>query len=347
MVADARCAMIAALPEGNRDGAHQGKIMYVQSVSIGSMFGWIGDTFTLFKQHLSGFLVAAGVTLLLFVLIFLPMWLVMLAAMPGPLGAGGTAGGGLPMAGHLGWFYSMYGFSIVLSLALFPPLLIGWFRLCRDLDQGTPVSGMNILKPYRDRPLWLRSLGFALLAFVIYVAVLALCVLAFWAPIAALMQQAALQQAAALTGATPVPPAFSAGLVLGYFTILAVAVLFQFFYMLGFAEISLRPTTVAEAMKQAATGVLKNALKLLVFLVGSFFLLVIVFLIIGLILGLLAAVLAMISPKLMMVGIFLLYVPIALCMYPLMFAGHYFVWKSVLGGGPEPLPEITATAVAA
>jgi fatty acid desaturase len=85
----------------------------------------------------------------------------------------------------------------------------------------------------------------------------------------------------------------------------------------------------------------------LVFLVGAFFLLVIVFLVIGLLLGLLMAVLAMISPKLMMVGVFVLYLPIVLGMYPLMFAGHYFVWKSMLGGGPSPVPATAAAAVAA
>jgi hypothetical protein len=321
--------------------------MSVQSVSIGSMFGWIGDTFRLFKRNFSGLLAASGVTLAVFVAIFLPMWLVMLATLPGIMTPGAAPGGGLPMAGDLGLFYAMYGFSILLSLALFPPLLVGWFRLCRDLDQGTPVRGLDILKPYRDRPLWFRSLRFALLAFVIYLAIIALCVLAFWTPIAAFMQQAALQQAATLAGTTPAPPAFPAGLVLGYFTILAVAVLFQFFYMLGFAEISLRPATVADAMKQSAVGVGKNALKLLVFLVGAALGLLVVFLVVALAVTVLAMLLAMISAKLMMVAIFLLYVPIALCMYPLMFAGHYFVWKSVLGGVAPPAPETYPTAVAA
>lgn len=321
-------------------GARKGKDMSAQSVSIGSMFGWIVDAFKLLGRNFLSLMSASGVTLALVVLMFLPMWIFMFASMMQAMKGGGVPSGSMPMAGNIALFYSMYGISIILSLLLFPPMLVGWFRLFQDIDQGNAVRGLDILKPYKDKPVWFRSLRFALLAFLIYVAVFALFGLAFSGPISDFMQQVAAQHAATIAGATPAPPHFPAALVLAYFGFLGVAILMQFVYMLGFAEVSLRTTSAVEAMKQAAGGVFKNALKLILFLICAFLLSAVALFIVVLLLGLLVGILTLVHPVLAMVAAIILYIPILLCMYPLMFGGHYFVWKSILGGGNRALPNV-------
>ena len=318
----------------------KGKGMSVQSVSIGSMFGWIVDSFGLLKRKFGSLLLASAVTLVLGLLMILPMWLLMFVSMKQAVASGAMTSGAMPMAANMPLFFAMYAITLVIGLLLFPPLLVGWFRLCRDIDQGNPVRGLDIVKPYRDSQLWFRSLRFALLAFLIYIAVFGVFAVAFSGVIFGFMQQVAAQQAAAISGATPVAPHFPAAFVLAYFGFIGLALLLQFVYMLGFAEISLRPTTTVEALKLALAGVFRNALKLVVFLFCALTLFSIVLFIVALLLGLVIWLASLIHPALSILIALMFYLPFLLCMYPLMFAGSYFVWKSILAG--ETSAAVTA-----
>ena len=50
--------------------------------------------------------------------------------------------------------------------------------------------------------------------------------------------------------------------------------------------------------------------------------------------------LSLLGPAVAMAGIFLLYLPILLVLYPLMFAFAYFAWRGLLGEEPAAMPEV-------
>jgi hypothetical protein len=309
--------------------------MSVQSVSLNTMFGWVVDSFKVLKNNFANLTGASAITLALGFLLCVPMWVVMFANLKQQMAAGGMPVGGLPMSGDLTMFYSMYGITIVVGLLTFPPMLVGWFRLCQDIDQGRPIRALDILNGYKDRELWIRSVSFALIAFILYVAVFVLFGFAFWGVISDFMQQAAVQQAAAISG-TPYAPSFPLGFFLAYFCFLGVALVLNFVYMLGFGEVALRSTPVVEAMQLALLGVLKNLLKLVVFLFLISSIAGIAIFIFAIVLGIVAALLSLIHPAIGLIIAVLVYIPFLLCLYPLMFAGSYFLWKSVLGAdSPE------------
>jgi MFS family permease len=318
--------------------------MSAKSVSISSMFGWIVDAFRLFKKN-PGSLIGAGLlTILCFFALMLPMWLLMFGSMYRSMASGGMMAGQAPMMGdNMTMFFGLYGLTLVLSLALFPPMLMGWFRMYQAIDRGDAVGATDIFKPYRDADAWWRGIRYALLIMVIYIGVIGLFMLAFMGPFVDFQQQMMANQAAALSGAAPTPPMLPAAFWLAYAGMFLVLIPLQFVYMLGFTEVSLRPTSALEALRLGAIGTARNLLKLLVFtlLASMFFGTVIVCIV--LVLALLVWVLSLASSVLAVVAVIVLYFVVLLCLYPLMFAGHYFAWKSVLGDDGAP----TESAVSA
>jgi hypothetical protein len=319
--------------------------MSVQSVSIGSMFSWVVDSFKLFGKNFRSLISASVVTLLLGILMCIPLFLVMGMGMYDTAKTGGVPSGVMPMAGNMTMFYTVYGATILISLVLFPPLLIGWLKTCQHMDRGQKISGLDILQPYKDTALWLRGLQFAMLGMLMYIAVFGLFALAFSGVISDFMQMIEAQQAAALSGAAPPPPTFPIGFIVGYFLFICMAVFLQFVYMVGFAEVALSKTPVLQAMQRALIGVLKNALKLVLFLICLYMAFFMVFFIVALILALIIGVLTFIHPALGIVVGMALYIPILLTMYPLMFLGHYFMWKSILGENQAAIPNAYDTTL--
>lgn len=315
------------------------------SVGFGAMFGWVGSTFRLFGRNVSAFMMASVVTLVLLLLMFVPLWVAMIPAIMQGAAAGAAAP--MPMGGNTTLILAMYGVTMLIALLVFPPLLVGWFRITQDMDHGRPVSGLDVLKPYRDGPTWIRSVVFGLVAMLLYIAVLGVLVFAFWGVISGFMEQVAAQQAATLAGVAPPTPSFSGGIIIAYLAFLFVAFLLQFVYLVGFAEISLRDTSILDALKQATGGVARNSIKLILFLICFGLLALVVFMIIGVVVGLVIAALSMISASLSMAAMVILYIPFALLMYPLMFASHYFVWKSILGGNESATPDPEGTLLTA
>lgn len=313
------------------------------SVSLGSMFGWIGSTFRLFGRNAAPFMMASAVMLVLLILMFVPMYATMLPSIMQAAAAG--AAGAAPMDTSL--FFTMYGVTILIALVVFPPLLVGWFRLAQDMDHGRAVRGLDVLKPYREGATWIRSVAFGLVAMLLYFVVLGLLVFAFWGVISEFAQQMAAQQAATLAGVAPPPPDISGSIILAYLVFVLAAFLLQFVYLIGFAEISLRDTTILEALKQAAGGVGRNAIKLVVFLIGFCLIAVVAMVIVGLVVALLMFLVSLVSAKLAMAALIVLYVPILLLIYPLMFASHYFMWKSILGGNESAIPETDGSLLTA
>jgi hypothetical protein len=308
--------------------------MSVQNVGMATMFGWVMDSFRLLRKKPVALMSASVVTLIFGIALCIPMWTVMMGGMMESMKTGGMPVGGMGMGTNTTLFYVVYAITIIVSLLLMPPLVTGWIRLCHHIDKNQTASAFDIFQPYKDGALWLRSMGFAFLAFLIYIAIFGLLVLVFGGPITDFMQQMQQQQLAALSGAPPPPfePALFLGFFLGYFVFLALVLALQFIYMTGFVEVSLRDTSAIGAMKLAVQGVLKNALKLIFFVFCLFVAAMMVLMIIGFVLALVVVVLSFVHQVLGLIVGAVFYTAFLLCIYPLMFAGHYFVWKSILGG---------------
>ena len=304
--------------------------MSVRSVPLSAMFGWVVDGFRMFGRSFSSQVGASALMLLLVVAMCLPMWVVMFMTM-GNAVAGGMPVGQSPLVGHMGLFVGMYAVTLVLSIALFPPMVAGWFRMDRGIDRGDVVGATSILAPYRDSALWLRSIGFALLAFVIYLAIFGLLALAFYGSINEFMQLMQTQQAAALAGVPPPPPHFPAGLVIGYFLMIVIGSFLQLVYLVGFADLALQGTGAVEAMTRAARATFKNIVMLAIFTICLFVAAFFAFMLLGIVIALLMVVLSMLIKWLALVVIMVIYIAFLLCIYPLMFAINYQAWKSMLG----------------
>ncbi|MEO8160706.1 MAG: hypothetical protein ABI588_04745, partial [Arenimonas sp.] len=163
-----------------------------------------------------------------------------------------------------------------------------------------------------------------------------------------LLAMQAAQLAAGASGQPPPPPdmALLGGIFLMYAVMLPVMFLLQFVYMIGLAEVSLRSTPVLVAFKDALAAVLRNALKLLVFLFVLGIVAVVVMFVLVLVVVLVVAAASLVSKTLGLVLAVLLYVPILLVMYPLLFASNYVAWKSMLGSEPPMPPAIPDTFAA-
>ena len=304
--------------------------MSAKSVSLSSMFGWVTDSFALFKKAPATMLGASALMLVLAIAMALPLLGYMFTNMAHGM-ANGMAGAN-PYGANTTLFFGFYGLTILLNLAFGPPLVVGWYRLCRALDQGQAVGASEVLKPFQDPELWFRSLRTALLAIALYVLVAGLFAAAFWSTFVDFTQRIAEQQAAAMAGTAPAHPGLPLGFFAAYFCFLGVILVLQFVYMLSFAEVGLRPTGALAAMRMALSGVGRNLWKLVVFTFLLTMLAAVVLTCVILALVLVCWVLSLIHWLLaVLVGV-LFYALLLLCLYPLMFAGNYYAWKSVLGG---------------
>jgi hypothetical protein len=203
----------------------------------------------------------------------------------------------------------------------------GWFRLCDAADRREAVSALQVLGPYRDGAAWARLVVFALLAMLTYVVFFGAIVLLFRGAFTELMAM----QAAQMAGMQPDPnPAVLGKILLMYAVMIPVGSLLQTVYMVGMAEVALRPTSAPVALKDAFATVGRNLVKLLVF--G--FCLLVAFMVLAFVLGLLVALvfvaLSFLSPVISMVLVGLLYIAALCFIYPLMFAGGFYAWRSLL-----------------
>jgi hypothetical protein len=306
--------------------------MRARSIPFASMFSWVPATFRLVGRN-AGALVAAGMLTFLLALAWMaPMAIVMFQTMP-PLGSPGV-----PQPQDMTAFWIAYAITIVLGMLLFPPLLAGWFRLCANADRGVAVSGLDVLAAYRDREAWGRLVRFALIGMLSYAAVFGLAYLAFHGVFAELFAMQAAQQVALATGtAPPVPsPAVIGQIFLMYALMMPVMFVLQFVYMVGFAEVSLRPTPAVSAFVEAGGGVLRNLLKLLLFLMAIGMVAMFAMLLVAMVIGILVAVFSLLNQVLAFVVVGLAYLCLLLLIYPLMFAFHYYLWKDMLGGDEAP-----------
>ena len=296
--------------------------MSSRSARIGEMFGWIPSSFGLVTRNFGSMAGASLITLLVGLLMVLPLVLVIFASLKG-LGSPGVPVAPPDMTPIVIGYCAM----LVVGLALMPPLVGGWFRLCEAADRREAVSALQVLGPYRDGATWARLVVFALLAMLTYVVFFGAIVLLFRGAFTELMAM----QAAQMAGMQPDPnPAVLGKILLMYAVMIPVGSLLQTVYMVGMAEVALRPTSALVALKDAFATVGRNLAKLLVF--G--FCLLVAFMVLAFVLGLLVALvfvaLSFLSPVISMVLVGLLYIAALCFIYPLMFAGGFYAWRSLL-----------------
>ena len=71
----------------------------------------------------------------------------------------------------------------------------------------------------------------------------------------------------------------------------------------------------------------------------------IAFFIVSIFLILIIGLLSLIHPIAGALAAFVLFIPLILLMYPLIFSGHYFMWKGLLGGSAPALPTSYETTL--
>lgn len=315
--------------------------MSSRSVSLSAMFGWIPDTFRLIGRGLPSFAGASALTIVLGFVMGIPVWLITGVNPMDPTLSQAIAAQPEAMMGKLAGGYALV---LVLYLLLYPPLMLGWSRLCRRVDAGAKASAFDIFTPYREGATWLRGIGLALAGLLLLAVVFALFGLAFWGTIMQVVQASAARQ----FGATPVLPGGLGALVLGYFALLGVLVFLQWSLMIAFNEIALQPTGVLASLGRAIAELLANVHKLLVFGFCLFVALVLLMVVFGVLVAVFGSALSLFGTKSMMIGIVLLETPLMLVLYPLMFASGYCMWKSFLGDAPDhSAPPMDQASVAA
>lgn len=314
--------------------------MSPRSISLSAMFGWIPDSFRLVGRALPSFAGASALTILAGFAMMLPMWAFMGINLMDPSGGGLAA---MQAGGGIGRFLAAYAVMIVLYLTLFPPIVLGWARLCRSADAGGPVSAFEIFSAYRDGASWLRAIGLTFAFLLGFALLVALFAAAFWSTVMQFAQVMAAQK----LGGTPALPGGLGALVLGYFLFLGLMVLLQWTQMVAANEVGLRPTGVLQSLWLALTGLLRNVGKLLVFGFCLFVALIVLGFVLAIVFGVFGAALTLLGPKASMVGILLLEIPFLLVCYPLFFAAAYCMWKSLLGDEPTALPAPDEAFVAA
>jgi hypothetical protein len=308
--------------------------MRARSVPLGSMFGWIPATFRMVFGHFGAMVIAALVTLLVVVVCMGPVMYWELTAMMPQL-----ASPGVTQAPQLGAsFWIAYVVSLVVATLVMTPIMAGWMRMCHSADRGQQVSPMQVLAPFRDPSSWGRLLGFVLMMALVFAVFGLLMFVLFGGVFKGLLALSAAQQLALASHTAPPQPdmALIGGMLLMYVIALPTFAVLQLIYFVGMSEVAVQQTSPVAALGEAAGGVLRNLVKLLVFgfclAMGAFIVMMIVMVVLVLVIGLVG----FLSPVVAAIFGALVYLAFLLVMYPLMFASNYLVWKDMLGDTSPP-----------
>jgi hypothetical protein len=315
--------------------------MSARNVSFATLFSWIPDSFRLVGRGPGTLAASAALMFVGFVLISIPMWLGMGSAMRAAA-AGTEVPGVNPLAGNMTTFLVSYAITLLLSLLVFPPVSVGWFRIMRALDARQPTRATMLFDGFRDA--WVRSVLLSLLGLAGLLVVAIALGLALAGPLSTYIQQTTAAQAAILAGGQAQPVLPSGSLVLGYLIFVLLMMVWQFACSIAIGEVALQGAGPVDALGRGIAATLRNVHKLFLFVL----ILVVAGLVFALVLGLLIAVLmfalSLLGEAAIMVGMFLLYIPLFLLMYPLVFAGMYLAWKSMLGEAPPSSAEAEVVA---
>ena len=234
-------------------------------------------------------------------------------------------------------FGGMIAGSMLLGL-LVVPLYAGYLQVIDAAERGLPARISHIFSPYR-RGEALRLIGYGLALAVIYVALVAIIMLAAGRGFG-IWYLHVLAAQANHTQPPGLPRGFGIAMALG-----TVMGLFMMgFYSISLGQVALRRRGVLSAMGDGFLGAFKNLLPLIVLAVSVFLAWIAVLVVLAiafLLIGLLGMLVGRWLILVLMIPVYLAIVPV---MFAVMFGVMYYLWRDVCGGDTAPDP---AEAIAA
>ncbi len=274
-------------------------------------FGWLKRGVGISFRHRRPLLGAAAILVamcLLPSLVALPVQMHLLKAgiQPGPIATTSF------MVGS--WLFGL----------LIVPLYAGYLTMIDAAERGRPPRASDIFGQYRQGQAP-RLIAYGLVLLVIYIALFAIVILAFGGDTAQWYQQALTAQASHQP-----PPSALPG---GFWLTLALFMLLCFFmmgvYAISLGQLTLRQRSVLGAIADGVTGTLKNALPMLVFLLGMLLASIGLIVTVALVGGLLALLGNFVSVWLAIALFVVLYVAWVLLAFAVTFGMMYALWHDV------------------
>lgn len=224
---------------------------------------------------------------------------------------------------------ALYGLLVI-------PLYAGYLQVIRASRQAEAARASDIFQPYRRGEAW-PLIGLGLLFLVLYVAGIALIVLAAAHGLVDWFVQVQATQAEHV-----LPPALPGG----FWLAMALFSLFYLWmmgvYAISLGQVALNRRPVLEAIRDGMAGAWKNGLPLLVFALSAFgagLVIMIAFVIVVIVLALLAKLVSVWLTLLVLVP---LYVGLVLWMFTVMFSVSYHLWHDVCGEDAATPPPLIA-----
>jgi hypothetical protein len=214
--------------------------------------------------------------------------------------------------------------SVLFGLLIIP-LYAGYLQLVDAAEREQPARALDIFKPYRQGEVW-RLIGLGLANFVVYIAGIAIILVATGAGIASWYMQAMAAQAN-----HQLPPALPGGFWIAMALLMVFGLLMMGFYAISLGQVALNRRSVFGAIGDGVTGALKNVLPLLVFALSSILAWIVVAVVLVIVVLLLTLIAKLISPWLIFVVIVPLYIALFLMMFAMMFGVMYQLWRDVCG----------------
>lgn len=227
--------------------------------------------------------------------------------------------------------------SALLSL-LIVPLNAGYLQVVDAAERGLPTRALDIFKPYRhgEAP---RLIGYGLVMFVVYLALLGIIIVAMGSGIVSWY----VQVLAAQTSHQP-PPGMPHGFGVAMALFMVLALFMMGFYAISLGQVALKRRNVFGAIGDGFVGALRNLLPLFVFalsaaIAGIAAMIAIVMLaLLFVLLGKLA------GAWLVLVLVVPLYFAMMLVTITAMFGVMHSLWNDVCGDdtGPDMPPALAA-----
>ncbi|TPG50042.1 hypothetical protein EAH75_00590 [Rhodanobacter glycinis] len=214
--------------------------------------------------------------------------------------------------------------SVLFGLLIIP-LYAGYLQLVDAAEREQPVRALDIFNPYRQGEAW-RLIGLGLANFVVYIAGIAIIIVATGAGIASWYMQAL----AAQVNHQP-PPALPGGFWIAVALLMAFGLLMMGFYAISLGQVALNRRNVFGAIGDGVTGALKNVLPLLLFALSSILVSIVVAIVFAIVIMLLALLAKLISSWLVLAVIVPFYIAMILVMFTVMFGVMYHLWRDVCG----------------
>lgn len=240
----------------------------------------------------------------------------------------------------------LYAAILLVFVIVLPPMVAGWFQLCRALSDGRSVSVFTLFAPYRRAGEWKKSVVYSLLGIALYFLVHALYVL-----LAVYVFGIGWQELGVFLSAQRGDPGALTGLSrdfwIAYAGIMLVGIVLQSMFMLGFGQAALTDNTAGASFRAGVAGTLKNLFSLVLFLVLCTVSILVTALLIGILLGLLVALIGKLNTAVAAgIGI-AFYVLVILLLYPLIFSFETLLWRAILGDGQSYGKAVNAPEVPA